>query len=93
MRAGCAAGGLGRLAQVGQIVHVGQPLEGRGLEALGLARADLQLALDLGARARLALGPEAQLDDLALGLGKALERLADALVDERLVDLDRKSVV
>ena len=69
---------LGRLAQGGQVVHVGQPVQGRGLQALGLAGADAQLALHLGTRAGLAGGPEPQLDDLALVIGQALERLRDA---------------
>src|SRR3954465_5761739 len=79
------AGGLGGLAQRGEVVHVLQPVEGRGLEALCLAGADAQLALHLGARAGLAGRPEAQLDDLALVLGQALERFRDRLGDHRLV--------
>ena len=77
----------GRLAQGGQVVHVGQPVQGRGLQALGLAGTDAQLALHLGARAGLAGGPEPQLDDLALVIGQALKRLRDLLGDDGLVDL------
>src|SRR3954463_12778978 len=80
-------GGLRRLAQRLERVHPRQAVERAALDLLGLLRAHPQLAADLGAGALLALGAEAQGDDLALVLGEAVERLRHLLGEDRAVDL------
>src|SRR3954471_2901720 len=82
-----AAGGLRRLAERLERVHPRQAVERAALDLLGLLRAHPQLAADLGAGALLALGAEAQGDDLALVLGEGVQGLDDRLREDGPMDL------
>src|SRR5215210_8706751 len=86
-RARGSCSGLGRFAKSGQRVHAREAVERAALDLLRLLRAHAQLTADLGASALLALGSEAQGDDLALVLGEAVERLSHALGQDGAVDL------
>ena len=70
--------------------HVAQRREPRERLALELAHAlarQVELVADRLERPRLAVEPEAELEDPPLALGERVERLADALPAERLLGL------
>src|SRR3954452_5458950 len=80
-------GRLRRLAERLERVHPRQAVERAALDLLGLLRAHPQLAADLRAGALLALGAEAQGDDLALVLGEGVQGLDHGLREDGPVDL------
>src|SRR5262245_38743344 len=89
----CRAKGLGRFAERFERVHARQAVERAALDLLCLLRAHAKLTADLSAGALLALGAEAQGDDLALVLGQGLEGLGHLLADAAAVDLLVRSLV
>src|SRR3954452_21422865 len=81
------APGLRRFAERFERVHARQAVERAALDLLCLLRTHAQLATHLGAGALLALGAEAQRNDLALVLRQGLEGLGHLLADDAAVDL------
>src|SRR5688500_13295413 len=71
----------------GELAQRGEPLEGLALELADALARQAQPGTDRLERPRVALEAEAQLEDAPLALGERVERLADALLAERLLGL------
>src|SRR5215210_7989851 len=84
----CGWGALRGLAQRHQLRALGEALEGALLDLTGPLGRDAELAPGLAERLGLLVaGAEAQLDDVALGLGELRDGGEQRLAADRLVDL------
>ena len=71
----------------GELAESGEALERLALELANALAREPELGADRLERPRIALEPEAQLEDAPLALGERVERLADALLAQRLLGL------